>query len=166
MQGRLGPKLSNKVRGVVGNRTKRFLITQTCGGGDFCMFSSRISRFCTIIQKSHVKNCLLTKNIINIWEAWKHFERTLKLNFFFLNTSLYPSLSAKENGNVIRCFNCILRFKTCVQVDFRSMVFLQIFIGFWLLWIPLKILVSEHRGRVCVAVRKKFVSIILPYVCS
>ena len=82
MQGRLGPKLSNKVRGVVGNRTKRFLITQTCGGGDFCMFSSRISRFCTIMQKSHLKNCLLTKNIINIWGAWKNFERTLKLKFF------------------------------------------------------------------------------------
>jgi len=37
LQGSLGPTLSKEVRGVVENCLKSFLITQTCGGGDFFM---------------------------------------------------------------------------------------------------------------------------------
>ena len=38
LQGSLSPKLSNKVRGVIGNDVNPFLIDPACGGSNFYMF--------------------------------------------------------------------------------------------------------------------------------
>ena len=50
--GSLSPKLCKKVRGVIGNRVNLFLITQTCGGGDFFMILKDFHENCFKIIKN------------------------------------------------------------------------------------------------------------------
>ena len=80
--GTLSPKLSNKVRGVIGNRMNPFLITQMCGGGDFYMFwNVFLSFFCNYAEIA-CKKLSFSKQQGQRSGAWKNFEITLQLNFF------------------------------------------------------------------------------------
>ena len=86
----LSLKLSNKVRGVIWNRMNPFLITQTCGGGDFSMFWNFLKSFFYNYAEIACKKLCFSKQQGKCFEAWKKFWNHFRIQNFFWNTCSSP----------------------------------------------------------------------------
>ena len=94
LRGSMGPKLSNKVRGVVENRTKRFLITQTCGGGDFFMIFMEFHKNGFEIATS----CIRANVMVWLEARRKNFENTLEIKICFQTHLWVHGYPQKQTG--------------------------------------------------------------------
>ena len=93
-RGSRSPKLSNKVSGVIGNRISPFLITQTCGSGDFIVILKDFHENCS----KRIKKCVPAN--VKVWLArrGKPFQITLEFKTCFWRLVWIRGYPKNETG--------------------------------------------------------------------